>query len=178
MKVVEAVTNERLLIEAAKRDPACFAELYEDNFDRVYAFIARRVPDRSEAQDLTADVFHQALAGIDGFQWHGVPFAGWLLGIAAHLIARRWQRAANRPELSSDELEETGIDGEAERRAMLLQFLDGLPADQRLVLIRRFVDQQSTREIAEELGKSVGAVKQLQFRALQALRARARGNHD
>jgi len=61
---------------------------------------------------------------------------------------------------------------------MLLQFLDGLPADQRLVLIRRFVDQQSTREIAEELGKSVGAVKQLQFRALQALRARARGNHD
>jgi RNA polymerase sigma-70 factor, ECF subfamily len=178
LKVVEPVTDEQLLIEAAKRDPARFAELYENNFDRVYAFIARRVPDRSEAQDLTADVFHQALVGIGGFQWRGVPFAGWLLGIAANLIARRWQKAANQPELSSDELEETGIDGEAERHAMLLQFLDSLPADQRLVLIRRFVDQQSTREIAEELGKSAGAIKQLQFRALQALRTRARGNHD
>jgi len=178
LKALETVTDEQLLVEAAKRDPACFAELYENNFDRVYAFIARRVPDRNEAQDLTADVFHQALVGIGRFEWRGVPFAGWLLGIAANLVARRWRNAVNQAELERGEFEEPGINGEAERRVMLLQFLDSLPADQRHVLIRRFVDQQSSRDIALELGKSLGAVKQLQFRALQALRARARGNHD
>ena len=177
MRAFEIATDEQLLIEAAKRDPSRFAELYENNFDQVYAYVARRIPDRSEAQDLTADVFHQALEGIDRFEWRGVPFAGWLLGIASKLIARRWKRVASEPQTFNDELEEAGIDGEAETRAMLMQFLDSLPLDQRLVLIRRFVDQQSTREIAHELRRSVGAVKQLQFRALQALRARVRGNH-
>ena len=55
-------SEERLLIEAAQKDPGRFAELYENNFHRVYAYIARRVHDRSEAQDLTSHVFHQALA--------------------------------------------------------------------------------------------------------------------
>ncbi|HKN35382.1 MAG TPA: TonB family protein [Terriglobales bacterium] len=68
MKALETDTDERLLIEAAQRDPAHFAELYENNFDRVYAYIARRVQNREEAQDLTAEVFHQALASIARFR--------------------------------------------------------------------------------------------------------------
>src|SRR6266550_3545624 len=75
---------ERLLIEAAQRDPSRFAELYEDNFERVYAFIARRVRDRDEAEDLTSEVFHQALANLARFEWRGVPFAAWLFRIAAN----------------------------------------------------------------------------------------------
>jgi len=54
------LNDERLLIEAAQNDPSRFAELYEGNFHRVYAFVARRVKDREEAQDLTADVFAPA----------------------------------------------------------------------------------------------------------------------
>src|SRR5437867_8402430 len=69
---------ERLLIEAAQRDPSRFAALYEDNFERVYAFVARRVRDRDEAEDLTSEVFHDALASIGRFEWRGVPFAAWL----------------------------------------------------------------------------------------------------
>ena len=72
---------ERRLVEAAQRDPACFAQLYENNFERVYAFVARRVRDRDQAQDLTADVFHRALANLSRFQWRGTPFAAWLLRI-------------------------------------------------------------------------------------------------
>src|SRR5256885_15866809 len=64
---------ERLRIEAAQRDPSRFAELYEDNFERVYAFIARRVRDRDEAEDLTSEVFHQALANLARFEWRGGP---------------------------------------------------------------------------------------------------------
>src|SRR5256884_9236848 len=64
---------ERLRIEAAQRDRSRFAELYEDNFERVYAFIARRVHDRDEAEDLTSEVFHQALANLTRFEWRGGP---------------------------------------------------------------------------------------------------------
>jgi RNA polymerase sigma-70 factor (ECF subfamily) len=70
-----SLNDERLLIQAAQSDPSRFAELYESNFNRVYAFVARRVKDREEAQDVTADVFHQALRNLGGFQWRGVPFA-------------------------------------------------------------------------------------------------------
>jgi len=167
------VADERLLIEAAQQDPTRFGELYENNFHRVYAFIARRVRDRGEAEDLTAEVFHQALSNIRRFEWRGVPFAAWLLRIAANLLADRWQRASKINELPPDALEsvEAGFEEDVERSAMLFQLVDRLPADQRLVVLRRFVEQKSVREIAQELGRSEGAVKQLQFRALQHLRS-------
>src|SRR3989442_12568322 len=85
---------ERLLIEAAQRDPSRFAELYEDNFERVYAFIARRVRDRDEAEDLTSEVFHQALANLARFEWRGVPFAAWLFLTAAHPVLHPAKPAA------------------------------------------------------------------------------------
>jgi RNA polymerase sigma-70 factor, ECF subfamily len=178
LSVVEKDTGERLLIEAAQRDPARFAELYEQNFERVYAYIAARVQNRDEAQDLTAEVFHQALAGISRFEWRGAPFVTWLLGIAANIMADRWERTSKQPEVQADELQLAGVDDKVEQRAMLFQLVDGLPEDQRHVIIRRFVDQRSVREIAQELGRSEGAVKQLQFRALQNLRTRIRSSHE
>ena len=86
--------DERLLIEAAKADPQRFADLYEQNFDRVYAFVVRRSGSRGEAEDLTAEVFHQALANLGRFEWRGVPFVAWLLQIARNAVTDRWQRAA------------------------------------------------------------------------------------
>src|SRR5687767_3700460 len=79
--------TEQALVEAAKSDPSKFAALYEAHFDRIYAFIAHRVRDRSVAEDLTAEVFRHALAAIGGFEWRGVPFASWLYRIAANEIA-------------------------------------------------------------------------------------------
>ena len=177
LKAVELDTDERSLIEAAQRDPRYFAELYENNFDRVYAFVVSRVFDRSEAEDLTAEVFHQALVNIAQFEWRGAPFVAWLLRIASNAIADRWQRRSRHPEVSDNELQEAGAEDGIERRVMLAQLLEDLPADQRLVLERRFLGQRSIRDIAAELGRSEGAVKQLQFRALQTLRARM-GEHQ
>ena len=178
MKAIEPDAHERQLIEAARGDPSRFAELYESNFDRVYAFVARRVPGREEAEDLTAEVFHQALAGLSTFVWQGTPFAGWLLGIASHLIAQRWQRAARQPEGPVDGLELVGVSEQTERQAMFTQLVDRLPDHQRHVIRRRFLDQRSIREIAQELGRSEGAVKQLQFRALENLRNQARSRRE
>lgn len=175
MSAIANVADERLLIEAAQGDPSRFADLYERNFHRVYAFIARRVRDRTETEDLTAEVFHQALSNIGRFEWRGVPFAAWLLRIAGNVLADRWQRAANRQELQVElsETSDPAVDDESEMRAMLFQLVDRLPPDQRLVVLRRFVDQKSLREIAQEMERSEGAVKQLQFRALQNLRTQA-----
>jgi RNA polymerase sigma-70 factor (ECF subfamily) len=170
LRALDYETDERLMVEAAQRDPLRFAELYEHNFERVYAYIARRVENRDEAQDLTAEVFHQALANLGQFEWRGVPFVAWLLRIAANALADRWKRVARDP-VGSEEAVELGVDEEVERRAMLSQLVEGLPKDQQLVIVRRFVEQRSIREIAQELKRSEGAVKQLQFRALQALRA-------
>ena len=173
-KATNDQSDERFLIEAAQRDPSCFADLYETNFERVYAYIAGRVRDRDAAQDLTAEVFQHALANIGSFEWRGVPFVAWLIRIASNAIADRWQRTSKEPPLPEDPLEEQGADDQIERRAVLSRLVDALPPDQRHVVLRRFVEQRSIREIAQELQRSEGAIKQLQFRALQTLRMNLR----
>ena len=172
--------DDRLLVEAAKRDPGRFAELYELNFARVYAYIARRVGDRDVAQDLTSDVFHKALAGIQGFEWRGVPFAGWLLRIAANMIVDRSKRSGREVSGQEDlpDLPDLGAQPSLEdidQTGRLFRLVEKLPADQRRVIGMRFAEEKSIREIATALGRSEGAVKQLQFRALQNLRARMEG---
>ena len=168
-------TDERLLVEAAQKDPTRFGELYEINFERVYAFIAWRVGDRDAAEDLTSEVFHKALANLRRFEWRGAPFASWLLKIAANAIADQAQRGgkelvvADPPEIAEDASVLVDIE-EVERRARLFRLVEQLPEDQRRVIAMRFAEEKSIREIAEALGRTEGAVKQLQFRALTSLR--------
>lgn len=172
------VTNqpdERLLVEAAQRDPARFAELYEHNFERVYAYVSRRLNDRGAAEDVTAEVFHQALANLDRFEWRGTPFVAWLLRIAANAIVDYWRRTSREQQLADDDGPESfPVNSEniqqVERRAMLFRLVGTLPADQRRVIEMRFAEEKPIREIAREMGRSEGSIKQLQFRAMQSLR--------
>ena len=164
---------ERRLVEAAQRDPSRFAELYEANFERVYAYVVRRVRERHEAEDVTSEVFHRALANLDRFEWRGAPFAAWLFRIAANAIADRGQRIAHeRLVVEPEERAAEAIPPEVEQHALLFRLVRALPGDQRRVIEMRFTEQRSIREIAVELGRSEGAVKQLQFRALERLRER------
>jgi len=159
--------DEQRRIEAAKADPSRFAELYDEHFERVYAYVQRRVGDRSDAQDITGDVFQNALANLQSFEWRGAPFAAWLYRIAGNAIADHFRRKS-RP-LPDAPPESAGDD--VEQRAILFRSVDRLPADQRRVIVMRFAEEKSIREIAEEIGRSEGAVKQLQWRGLQTLRA-------
>jgi RNA polymerase sigma-70 factor (ECF subfamily) len=168
VRTLEREPDERPLICAAQTDPAQFARLYEQNFDRIYAFFTRRVATREEAQDLTAEVFHYALASIRNFKWQGAPFVAWLYGIAGNVLAGHWQKEGKIRPLEEDDLSDAG--DEIEQSVMLGQLVDALLPDQRRVVMRRFIDQKSIREIAQELGRSEGAVKQLQLRALENLR--------
>jgi RNA polymerase sigma-70 factor (ECF subfamily) len=166
--------DERLLVEAAQRDSTKFADLYERHFERVYAFVARRVRNRDAAEDLTAEVFHKALANLTRFEWRGAPFGAWLIRIAANAVADR-SKQAHREVLVADDIPDPGIEPDLdviEHRARLFRLVAGLPADQRTVIVERFVSERSIRDIATLLNKTEGAVKQLQFRALQTLRSR------
>lgn len=169
---------EQALIEAAQQDPGRFAELYELHFDSVYAFIVRRVRERSAAEELTSHVFHQALANLGKFKWRGAPFAAWLFRIARNSIVDRAQRLARESGQEDPDrgaASEPGVDAELEQTdtlARVYKLVDELPWDQRYVIRLRFAEEKSIRDIAQQLSRSEGAIKQLQFRALQNLRAR------
>ena len=125
--------EERLLVEAAQRDPARFASLYEAHFERVYAYVSRRVRDRHLAEDVTSEVFHQALAGLPRFEWRGVPFGAWLFQIARNALADRARRAARESGAPAPEPEadpEPSLERTEELALLYRRVLD-LPADQR-----------------------------------------------
>jgi len=168
-------TDERLLVDAAQHDPRRFAELYELHFHRVYAYVLRRVERREEAEDVTSEVFHSALAAINSFEWRGGPFSAWLIRIAANAITDRWRRTSRESDVPlPDDITDTNAE-DIEQCAALSQLVQNLPADQKQVIVLRFVEQRSIKEIASELRRSEGAVKQLQFRALEKLRAQMEG---
>ena len=161
--------TEEIQVAEAQRDPRRFAALYEANFDKVYAFVARRVGRRADTEDITATVFQKALANLHRFEWRGAPFSAWLVRIAVNTLAdRARERSIPTPDIDVDyaiDLDDVG------RRAELYGAVRALPDDQKRVVVMRFAEQWSIKEIAAELGRSEGAVKQLQFRALTALRA-------
>ena len=166
--------DERTLVAAAQADPARFEELYDRHVQRVYGFVSRRVGNRATAEDITSAVFEQALASLTRFEWRGVPFAAWLIRIAANALADHWRRAAREAGDPAPEVPDVAEMAAIERRAMLFQLVERLPDLQRRVIELRFGEEKSIRDIAAALGRSEGAVKQLQLRALENLRKEMR----
>ncbi|HEV3119649.1 MAG TPA: sigma-70 family RNA polymerase sigma factor [Gemmataceae bacterium] len=167
--------DERRLVAAAQADPARFLDLYDRNFRRVWAYVIRRAADRAEAEDVTSEVFRRALENLRGYEWRGLPFAAWLLRIAANTLAHRWEKAGRETGDPPPEVAEP--DAHLERRAMLFQLVERLPDIQRRVIVLRYIEERSLVEVAQELGKTEGAVKQLQRRALENLRAELEASH-
>jgi RNA polymerase sigma-70 factor (ECF subfamily) len=159
--------DDRQLVEAAQADPACFADLYQVHFYRVYAYVARRVSGRHHAEDVTSEVFRDAFTSLPRFEWREVPFRAWLLRIAQRAVADHWKKL-NRE--SSTPTDEQTTEEDTERRALLFQLVDRLPEAQYRTIHMRFVEQKSIREIALEMDRSEGAIKQLQQRAIENLR--------
>ena len=170
--------DERLLVEAAQKDPVRFGDLYEMHFDVVYAFVAKRVADRDAAEDVTSEVFHRALANLKHFEWRGAPFGAWLVRIAANAVADRGKRTSREVVgiEDPDEIAATPGLAEAGEQGEIFRLVNDLPEEQQRVLRLRFAEDKSIREIAQELGKTEGAIKQLQFRGVETLRERCQAD--
>ena len=170
-------SDERELVRRAQqRDRGAFAEIYERYHSTIYTHIYYRVGDPSTAEDLTSEVFVRVVGSIDGFVYRDRPLLTWLYTIARNLIIDHRRRAGRATMLPLDERLENGSE-DVERaaelalsRRRLAVALDELTDDQRHVIILRFIEGRSLEEVAEIVGKSVGAVKALQHRALDSLR--------
>ena len=169
--------NEIRLIELAKEgDPAAFEVLYDRYQPAIYRYIYYRVHDDDTAEDLTADVFVRLVEKIDRFKYEGRPLLAWLYTIARNLVTDHHRRAGRSLPLSLEEQLIGTLADPAEtvehklRQARLVAAIDSLTEDQRQVILLKFVEGLDNRTMAQTLGKTVGAVKALQHRALASLR--------
>ena len=174
--MTQTTEDDRLLIEAAQADSARFVEIYERYVDQIYAFVSRRTENRAAAEDITSQVFEQALSTIGSFEWRGVPVSAWLFRIASNALADHWRERARQAHVAPPEATDSSEVDEIEQRIALYRHVEQLPDLQQQVIRMRFVDEKSIREVAAALDRSEGAVKQLQLRALENLR-KSMGGH-
>ena len=163
------------MVAAAQSDPERFLELYDRYFHRVWAYVIRRARNREDAEDITSEAFRRALENLGGYEWRGTPFVAWLLRIAANLLADQWLKTGKESVGAPPEIADWDMN--VELRGMLFQLVDRLPEAQRRVIELRYIEQRSLSEVAVMLGKTEGAVKQLQRRALELLREQWEAGH-
>ena len=166
---------ERRLIEAAQRDRAAFAPLYERYVDQIFAYAHSLTRNRELAEDVTAATFAKALEDLPRFEWRGVPYSAWLYRVAANLVHRGGRRPAWVDLDEHQPVDSDSPDAIVERRARDAEVraaVATLPPDQRQAVLLRFGGDLHNREIAGIMGRSEGAVKLLTFRAMTTLRTR------
>jgi RNA polymerase sigma-70 factor (ECF subfamily) len=166
----------RLVERAQKGDRKALEELYLIHFDRIYSYLQMTVGNRHDAEDLTNQTFVKMLERIGSFEWRKVPISAWLFRIAHNLAMdhfrahRRWQPEEEPPE-PADSVELSAEDEAMQSigRQSMLEMIEGLSTDQRQVLTLKFVFNFPNGDVATILGKTEGAVKSLQHRALASL---------
>jgi RNA polymerase sigma-70 factor (ECF subfamily) len=166
----------RVLVQRAQSgDREALEELYLLHFDRIYSYLHLSVGNRHDAEDLTTQTFLKMLEAIGRFRWQAVPFSAWLFRIA-HNLAMDHFRASRRVQAEEEVPEPRGAELSAEEQAIdslgrtgMLELIERLSAEQRQVLTLKFLFGFGNAEVATVLGKTEGAVKSLQHRALGSL---------
>jgi RNA polymerase sigma-70 factor, ECF subfamily len=176
-----AFDPDRPAVEAARRDPTRFETLYRRYVAQIYSFAVYQLADHHAAEDLTEQVFLQAMAALPRFrelprETGGSSFRSWLFQIARHLASNERRFARRHPVANLDTaLAVHGPDdpaaavAERDEAARAWRAVDRLPADRRTAVILRFVDELPIPEIAAILGRSEGAVRVLLHRALRSV---------
>ncbi len=168
--------EESLVRRAKEGDQQAFAQLYEAHFERVYRYVAFKIGDRTEAEDMAQQVFLNAYQSFPTFKWKGASVSAWFFRIAHNLMVDYLRRKAKKTMLPLDESLASGGDDpqtvteynlDVERLSLATR---QLTEAQREVISLRFAGGLSTAEVAQSMGKSQGAIKALQHSAIVALR--------
>lgn len=176
----------RALVDKARlQDREAFGRIYDMYYERIYRFAYYKVCNISDAEDIAAQTFTGALRTIANFKWTGSSFDSWLFRIAHNVTVdtyRRNGRAKFEPvddHLTIAAASDTSAEaiGRAEH-ARVRKLIDRLPEEQRRVLILKFIVGMSNKEVGAAIDKTAGAIKALQFRGLNALRATLREEGD
>jgi RNA polymerase sigma-70 factor (ECF subfamily) len=165
-----------LVAQAQQGNRDALEELYLLHFDRIYSYLHMSVGNRHDAEDLTTQTFLKMLEAIGRFRWQSAPFSAWLFRIAHNLAmdhfraSKRWHPEEEVPE--PPDAEEASAEEEAMYaigRQSMLELIERLSADQQQVLTLKFVFNFPNADVATILGKTEGAIKSLQHRALVSL---------
>jgi len=166
-----------IIARAQQGDAVAFAELYDLHHEAIYTYVYYRVGDVHAAEDLTGEVFVRLVERIDRFTYRGRPIRAWLYTIARNLVADHRRTLSKATALSLEKAlpaDKANQPDQAVQHRLtqecLAAALQHLTEDQRQVILLKFVEDQSNARIAALLGKTEGAVKSLQHRALAALR--------
>jgi RNA polymerase sigma-70 factor (ECF subfamily) len=173
----EAARIAALVDLARGGDAEAFGALYDHYSPAVYRFVYYRVSTTTLAEDLTSETFFRALRSMSTFQWQGKDFGAWLTTIARNLIVDHFKAGRTRLETSTDDFSdrrETSDSPEEEVLAALTSevlraAMKKLPTEQHECIVLRFLNGYSIAETAKSLGRSEGAIKQLQLRAVRNL---------
>ncbi len=164
------------VVERAKATPEAFASLYNLYFGRVYFFAYHRTGSHHEAEDVAAETFRRAFEHIGSYRHRGMAFSSWLYRIASNVAIDRHRRLLPQVGLeeadgvrSSEPVPEEMV-LRSERARQLEEAVAALPENQRQAVVLRFWRRLRNKEIGEVMGRSEGAVKQLLYRAMLALR--------
>jgi len=166
------------LVELARTgDTEAFGQLYDHYHASVYRFLYYRVGSVQLAEDLTGETFFRALRSMSTFRWQGKDFGAWLMTIARNLTTDHFKAGRTRLEQTTEDMSTLDTTTEGPEGAVLasltnealLAALSELPAEQKDCLVMRFLQGLSIAETAEVLGRSAGAVKQLQLRGVRNL---------
>jgi len=176
LDMAQQENEDELVARAVKRDGAAFTELYDRYVDQVYRHIYYRVGNQADTEDITEEVFIKAWKAIDRYKIKGAPFFSWLIKITRNLIIDYYR--SRKKHLSLDNityLADTGTGPELAAESNLDRYhlracIKKLKGEKQKVILMRFIDGCSYAEIASTLKKSEGAVRVIQYRALNDLR--------
>ncbi len=167
-----------LLARARSLDTDTLARIHDSYYGPIFRYIAFRVGDRETAEDLTSEVFTRFLAGLRGGNAPASTLRGWLFGVAANVVSDHHRRGYRAPRAALHEALASGDAGPAEvaeaqlAREALRDALRDLTEEQQHVIALRYGREMPIQEVARTLGKTEGAIKQLQARAIAALARR------
>jgi len=168
-----------LLERAQQYDPDALATIYDQYAPRIYNYIYYRVGDARLAEDLTASVFLNVLEAIQSNRSWRSSFSGWLYRIAHNMVVDQFRRRGKLQELPLDERLVSMEEDPAKNAELSLEVewleeaIRGLTDDQADVIVLKFIEGMTNAEVARVLGKTEGAIKSLQYRALASLRKKA-----
>lgn len=167
----------KIVTRASKGEPEAFGVLYDHYQPQIYRFIILKVSRRQEAEDLTHQVFVAAWKNMPNYEDQGYPFSSWLYQIARNQVIDHYRLKKPDVNLEEDQVQElTGTD-DAESQAeeslamsKVQRAIKELSGEYQDVVIMRFIEELSVREVAQALGKSEGAIKVMQHRAIKELK--------